>query len=225
MIRQTAFDLGAAPAFRAEDYLIAPPNAAAHAQVMAQVWPGGRLMILGPAGSGKSHLARVWAASASAQVLEAAALGRADLALIEGPLLIEDAERLAGDLAAEEALFHLWNRGAALLVTAARPPGEWGLRLPDLASRMQAMPLAALAPPDEALLAAVLVKLFADRQVAVQPSLIAYLLARMERSIGAARSLVAALDAEALAQGVPITRALAARLPGANGDLDTGKAE
>ncbi|HMS96681.1 MAG TPA: chromosomal replication initiator DnaA, partial [Tabrizicola sp.] len=116
------------------------------------------------------------------------------------------------------ALFHLHNlaiSGGSLLLTARTPPRDWGLSLPDLISRMQATPIVQLEAPDDSLLSAVLVKLFADRQVAVAPNLIPYLVSRMPRSIGAARGLVAALDARALAAGRPITRALAGEVLGA----------
>ena len=112
--------------------------------------------------------------------------------------------------------FHLHvllaRTGGVLLLTAAAPPRDWGLTLPDLMSRMQAAPVTRIEPPDDALLSAVLVKLFADRQLAVAPNLIPYLVARMPRSVGAARELVAALDAAALAEGRPVTRSLAAGL-------------
>ena len=125
-------------------------------------------------------------------------------------MVVEDADEMAGLPAHEEALFHLINHMAAagghLLLTAQRPPRDWGLALPDLLSRMQSIAIARLEAPDDALLSAVLVKLFADRQIAVPPNLIPYLAARMDRSIAAARHLVAALDAHALALGRPVTR-------------------
>jgi chromosomal replication initiation ATPase DnaA len=126
--------------------------------------------------------------------------------------VVEDAERLVG--ADETALFHLHNMlaGKYLLVTAACPPRDWGISLPDLASRMQAVPAARLEAPDDALLTAVLVKLFADRQITVPANLISYLTLRMDRSLHAAGELVAALDARALALGRPVTRALAAEV-------------
>ncbi|MFZ1479477.1 MAG: chromosomal replication initiator DnaA, partial [Paracoccaceae bacterium] len=99
-----------------------------------------------------------------------------------------------------------------LLLTAAAPPRDWGLHLADLLSRLQAAPVAQLQAPDDALLSAVLIKLFADRQITVPPNLIPYLVARMPRSIDAARALVADLDARALQDGRAITRALAADL-------------
>lgn len=217
MIRQLAFDLPSAEAMTRADFFVAPSNALALQTVEDwQSWPGRKLVLVGPEGSGKTHLARVWADLSGGLVLTAADLPEARLAALAGrPVAVEDADRLPPE--AEAALFHLHNlvtEGGALLLTAQTPPRDWGLRLPDLVSRIQAAPLARLEAPDDALLSAVLVKLFADRQVAVPPNLIPYLISRMPRSIGAARALVAALDAAALAAQRPITRALAAGLLG-----------
>ena len=215
--RQMAFDLGQRETFARADFFPSPANAAGWAAVMGwQGWPMGRLLLCGPAGSGKTHLAHVWAAEAGAMLMPARALIGADPTTLPPRLAVEGAEALAGDPAGEEALFHTLNRLAAidgrLLLTARHAPRDWGLRLPDLLSRLQSMALARLSPPDDALLAAVLVKLFADRQIAVPPNLIPYLSARIERSIAAARAIVAALDARALGEGRPVTRALAAEL-------------
>lgn len=214
MIRQLAFDLPSAEAMTRADFFVAPSNALA-LQVVEdwRNWPGRKLLLIGPEGSGKTHLARVWAEMAGALILPAAALRTFDPAdLAATPVAVEDADRLEG---AEAELFHLHNlvtQRESLLLTAQRPPRDWGLRLPDLISRLQAAPIARLDAPDDSLLSAVLVKLFADRQVAVPANLIPYLVSRMPRSIGAARALVAALDAAALAGGRPITRALAAEV-------------
>ena len=133
----------------------------------------------------------------------------------------EDADRLAElptavAAAAEEALFHLCNRlaagGGSLMVSGREPPGRWPLALPDLASRLAAAPVARLEPPDDALLAAVLVKLFADRQLAVAPGLIGYLVGRIDRAFAAAEATVARLDAAGLARHRPITPRLAAEV-------------
>lgn len=226
MSRQYAFDLAAPPTYRAGDYFRAPSNADAWAQVLEAPWPGGRMMLIGAEGVGKSHLAHIWAERVGAEIVAARDLGRADLGRIAGALVVDDAPLLAGDPAGEEALFHLWNRAGPLLITAALPPRDWGLALPDLASRVLSMAQARIEPPDDALLAAVLVKLFADRQVHVQPSLIAYLAARMERSLAAARRLVDELDRRALSLGRPVTRALAASVVGGGAsDLDSGPDE
>lgn len=212
MSRQLAFDLPSAEAMTREHFFVAPSNALALQTVEGwQGWPGRKLLLIGPDGAGKTHLAHVWAALAGAVMLTAEDLAQVDVAsLSDRAVVVEDADRIG---AAETRLFHLHNlvtTGGALLLTARTPPRDWGLALPDLISRMQATPIAHLDAPDDALLSAVLVKLFADRQVAVPANLIPYLVSRMPRSIGAARALVAALDARALALGRPITRSLAA---------------
>lgn len=218
MIRQLTFDLPARTAFRREDFFVSPANATALAALDDwRAWPGGKMLLVGPKGSGKTHLARLWAAEAGAACIPAADLATADLPALSshGAVAVEDAETCAGQAGAEAAFFHLHNlvtQSGHLLVTAARPPRDWGLSLPDLASRLQAAPVARLEAPDDALLSAVLIKLFADRQITVPPTLIPYLVQRMERSIDAARALVARLDAHALAAGRPITRQLAAEL-------------
>ena len=216
MIRQLAFDLPNAEAMTREHFFVAPSNALALQAIESwQDWPGRKQLIVGPEGSGKTHLAHIWAAQARAAILPAKDLAATDIASFSGrAVVVEDADRIG---AAEAQLFHLHNLvtvSGALLLTARTPPRDWGLTLPDLKSRMQAAPIAQLDGPDDALLSAVLVKLFADRQVAVPPNLIPYLISRMPRSIGAARGLVAALDARALAAGRPITRALAGELLG-----------
>lgn len=218
MIRQLAFDLPAREAWRREDFFISPANATALAAVDDwRNWPSGKMVLTGPAGSGKTHLARLWAAEAGAAVLPATDLPHADLPALSayGAVAVEDAEAAAGNPLAEAAFFHLHNlvaQAGHLLVTAARPPRDWGLALPDLASRLQAAALTRIDAPDDALLSAVLIKLFADRQITVPPALIPYLVQRMERSIAAARDIVARLDAHALAAGRPITRQLAAEV-------------
>lgn len=216
MIRQLAFALPNSEAMTREDFFVAPSNALALQTVEGwQDWPGRKLLLIGPEGAGKSHLAHVWAALSGAVIVAGPDLARTDVAVLAGkPVAVEDADRIGP---AEAQLFHLHNlatSGAALLLTARTPPRDWGLGLPDLISRMQATQIARLEAPDDALLAAVLVKLFADRQVAVPSNLIPYLISRMPRSIGAARALVADLDARALAAGRPITRALASEVLG-----------
>ena len=218
MIRQLAFDLPARDALTRAEFFVSPANALALATLDDwHDWPGGKLLLTGPKGAGKTHLAHIWAAEASAAVLSGVDLSTADLpALAEsGRVAVEDAEAVAGHPQAETALFHLHNLllpAGRLLLTAAAPPRDWGLHLADLLSRLQAAPVAQLQAPDDALLSAVLIKLFADRQITVPPNLIPYLVARMPRSIDAARALVADLDARALQDGRAITRALAADL-------------
>lgn len=218
--RQLAFELPARHAFARDDFFVTPANALALAAIDAwQDWPQGRMLLTGPPGAGKTHLARIWADRVQAAFIPATDLDTADLPALAatGAVVIEDAHTLPAGAA--PALFHLHNmlQGAGhLLITAASPPRDWAITLPDLASRMQAMPATRLDAPDDALLTAVLVKLFADRQIAVPASLIGYLTRRMDRSLHAARLLVASLDARALAQGRPITRALAAEVLGAD---------
>ncbi|GKY88329.1 DnaA ATPase domain-containing protein [Sinisalibacter aestuarii] len=225
MARQLTFDLPLREARGRGDFFVSDSNAAAMAALDAwQGWPARKLVLTGPEGAGKSHLAQVWADMAGAQVIAARDLAALDPAsLAGGNVALEDADRIAGDAAAEQAAFHLHNlvlaEGGSLLVTATTPPSRWGLALPDLASRMEGAPMVAIAPPDEALLAAVLVKLFADRQIDPPETLIRYLADRIERSFAAARDIVAALDAAALAEGKPVSRDLARQVLERQGDL------
>lgn len=215
MAEQLAFDLPARPALGRGDFFVSDGNARALAALDGwRGWPGGRFLLLGPPGAGKTHLAHVWAADTGARVIGPGALGPADvprLAVLPA-LAIDGADRGVD----EQSLFHLMNfmaaEGGALLLTATRPPAAWHLGLPDLESRLSAVSAITLPPPDDALLQAVLVKLFADRQLAVTPALIRYLIPRIERSFEAARTVVAQLDAAALAENAPVSRALAARV-------------
>lgn len=215
MTGQLAFDLPAKEVWTRADFFTSPANAQALAAVdQWQGWPDGRMMLLGPQGAGKTHLAHIWAAEVGALWLTPTDLADhlADIPAA-AHVILDGAERVAG--VAETALFHLYNRlipHGRLLLTANTPPRDWGLGLADLISRLQSMPVARLEAPDDALLAAVLVKLLADRQIAAPANLVAYLLPRMERSIAAARALVATLDARALASHRPITRQLAAEV-------------
>ncbi|WCR09272.1 chromosomal replication initiator DnaA [Paracoccus stylophorae] len=220
MSRQLTLDLTTPPAHARVDFLPAPANADALAVLDApQDWPQGRMLLIGPEGSGKTHMAAFWAAENGARRITAAALRpeAADLLAAEsGALVVEDADRAGRAALAEQALFHLWNlcgaRDCLLLLTARTAPRDWGLVLPDLRSRMDAMPQVRLGPPDEALMAAVLVKLFADRQLIVPAGLIDWLVIRMDRDLGQARRLVAAIDRAAMARQGPVTRRIAADL-------------
>jgi len=153
VIRQLAFDLPAREAFRREDFFVSPANAVALAAVDGwQGWPGGKMLLVGPKGSGKTHLARLWAAEAGAAVIPGADLAGADLPGLSahGAVAVEDAEAVAGHADREAAFFHLHNlvvQAGSLLVTAKTPPRDWGLGLPDLASRLQAAPLTPLGRP------------------------------------------------------------------------------
>lgn len=222
MAEQLVFDLPARPALGRGDFYVSEANRAAADAIAAwRDWPDRKLALVGPPGSGKTHLVHVWAADCGARVADARALASADIpALATGPVAVEDADMLSGG-DAEEALLHLHNlvltEGGSLLLTAASPPARWPLALPDLTSRVQGAAVAKLAPPDDALLSAVIVKLFADRQVAVRPAAIAYMVRRIERSFAAAGEVVETLDRAALAEQAPITRALAAAV------LDNGR--
>jgi chromosomal replication initiation ATPase DnaA len=170
-------------------------------------------MLTGPEGSGKSHLAAIWAEMAGARLISSHALEQATVpaALATGALVVEDI--VAGALD-ERALFHLLNlareEGAFVLLTARSPPATFAIR--DLGSRVMALPVVAMAPPDDALLRAVLVKLFGDRQLAVDESVIGYVALRIERSFAAAQAVVARLDEEAMRHQRPLTRAFAAEI-------------
>jgi chromosomal replication initiation ATPase DnaA len=208
---QLAIDLPHRPAFGRADFLVSECNAAALGWIERwPQWPARALVLHGPAGSGKSHLAHLWRERTGGtlipgdelQPLEPDQLARCRAVALDGA---EDAP--------EEALLHLYNccreAGASLLVVAREAPANWPVALPDLASRLRAAPSVSIALPDDALLAAVLVKHFADRQVRVAPGIIAFLVRRMERSFAAAGALAARLDRLSLSAGRPIGLALA----------------
>lgn len=202
MAEQLTFDLPMRTALGRDDYYVSVANAVAVAGIDGwRDWPHAKMVLVGPDGAGKTHLAHVWAEAAGAQVVRAADIEALDLETIGSGLAVEDADRgLTG--AQETALFHLHNalaaRGGALLLTARRDPARWPLRLPDLKSRVQQAGVLKLGPPDDALLAALMVKLAADRQMRLDPGLIGYALLRMERSFAAAQALIAAIDARSL---------------------------
>jgi chromosomal replication initiation ATPase DnaA len=217
--RQLALALSHAESFGREDFLEGPSNTAA-LKLLEQWpdWPATAIALVGPEGAGKSHLAAIWAEISGARLVAARSLRPSDLlaALATGALVVEDAAPGNFD---EAAFFHLLNlvreEEAYLLVTARTAPASWPMRTADLASRFRAMPVLTLLAPDDALFRAVLVKLFADRQVQVDESVIGYLASRLERSFAAARAAVQQLDRTALGRQRPITRALAVELFGA----------
>lgn len=200
------------------DFFVAPSNALAFQMLEEwQDWPARKLILIGPAGAGKSHLAAIWQESAGALEVTANTLRDADIpALAAQKVVVEDIDRLALDAHQQEALFHLHNAlsaaGRALLLTARTPPRDWPLTLPDLQSRLAAIPTCRIGAPDESLLAAVLVKQFGDRQIAVPPNVITYLTSRMERSLATARNLVAMIDEIALSEKRAVSRKLAERV-------------
>ena len=215
--RQLALALPHEESFAREDFLVGEPNYSALATIERWPdWPGRALLLIGPEGSGKSHLAGIWSELAGARRIAARALGETDLlaALATGALVVEYVQAELD----ERALFHLLNlvreEEGFVLITARLAPANWDVALPDLVSRLRAIPSVTLAAPDETLLRAVLVKLFADRQLAVDENLIRYIMTRVERSFAAARQAVATLDREALRLQRPVTRALAAELLG-----------
>jgi chromosomal replication initiation ATPase DnaA len=216
--RQLAFALDPRENFSREDFLVGPGNAAALQLVESWPhWPARTIALIGPEGSGKSHLAAIWAGAAGGRRLASRALDEAAVpaALSTGALVIE---RAGDDDVDERAMFHLLNlaqeQRAFLLITGRTAPAAWPIGLPDLASRLRALPVVTLAAPDDAMLRAVLVKLFADRQLAVDDGLISFLMVRIERSFAAARRVVAELDREALRRQRPVTRALAGEILG-----------
>jgi DnaA regulatory inactivator Hda len=211
------------PAQGGDDFLVAPSNAGAVAWLDRWPdWPTPALVIHGPAGCGKSHLAQVFLAMAKGQAVTAGRLRDETPQSLVGaaPALVLDGVEAVLAAGLERAFLHLYNSVCEarrhLLVTAQSAPARWDVQLPDLASRLKAAMSCEIGPPDDPLIAAVLVKLFADRQLKVDDGVVSFLLTRMERSFDAARRLVAEIDAASLAQRraitVPLVRAVLARL-------------
>lgn len=197
-----------------DDLVISDPMSAAVTIVdQWPVWPSPVVILVGPAGSGKSHLARIWSEKSGAVPVQPSAGSLAANQVGAAPLLFEDADRTGFD---DTELFHLINAvrqaGSHLLITARSWPVSWPVALADLASRLKAATVVEIGEPDDALLRQVLFKLFADRQLLVDDKLVDYLVARMERSLDAAISLVDRLDKLALSRGRKISRALAAEI-------------
>ncbi len=210
--RQLPLSLPHRAAMSRADYLVGDANRAAIAVVdQWPAWPDRAVLIAGPAGSGKTHLVEIWRTASGAAVAAANALTDVERMIDAGAVAVEDLH--AGPLD-EAALFHLMNlageRRVPLLMTSRAPAVALRIRLPDLASRLRAARPVELGAPDDALLRLVLVKLFADRQLTVDPGVVETIVTRMERSLDAANRVVAELDAEALAEGRAITRRLAA---------------
>jgi chromosomal replication initiation ATPase DnaA len=214
---QLILDLGHRPALGREDFLVAPGNQVAVDWIDRWPdWPQPGLALHGEAGAGKTHLSHVWQGRSGAVRLDPRALLAAEPPELLGDAVacvFDEAEALWASPAlrpqSERRLLHLFNligqSGGHMLFVGRAAPARWPIDLADLRSRLAALPAVALGPPDEALIEAVLVKLFADRQLAVEPAVVRYLLRRMERSFAAARALVAAIDRESLRSGRPVT--------------------
>jgi chromosomal replication initiation ATPase DnaA len=225
--KQLAFDLPLEPRFGREDFLVSPSNEAAYGLVESwPEWPDTILVLVGPPGSGKSHLASIWAETAKAWTVDAFEVTheRVPHLVSNGALVIEDMDRADRD---EAALFHLLNlareRKAYLLITSETPPDRWGLKVPDLLSRLRLAPSISLEAPDDALLKAVLVKLFVDRQLVVDTSVVDYIALRIERSLAEAAAIVTALDREALSRGRRVSRPMAAEVLGNHQETEDGE--
>lgn len=218
MAQQLSFELPAKVALGRDDYFVSAANALAVTLIDApQDWPGGKLVLCGPEGAGKTHLVHVWAAQTGARIIRARDLvDSAVPGLAQGPVAVEDVPDIATDPAAQTALFHLHNlvlaEGHNLLLTGRPVPHLWAIPLPDLQSRIEAAQHVALDHPDDSLLAAVLAKLFNDRQIMPRPDVIPYLVRHMNRSLNAAADIVRRLDRVSLEERRSLSRGLAARL-------------
>mgnify|MGYP002403333026 CR=1 FL=1 len=222
--RQLPLELGHAPGFSRDELVVSPANAEAVSLLDSWPdWPSSVIVLAGPPGSGKSHVGAIWRDLSGAAAVDRGAIGEAEIAAAaEGPILIDDAD--AGGLD-EAGLFHLFNAvrqsGAHMLLTARRFPAAWGVKLPDLASRLKAAATVEIHEPDDLLLSGVITKLFADRQVEVDQQVVQFLVKRMERSLATAIRVVEKLDRRALEEKSRITRQLAANVLGA---MDAGQA-
>jgi chromosomal replication initiation ATPase DnaA len=214
--RQLIFDLPHRPAFGRDDFLVSRSNAEAVAFIDRwPAWLSTALALVGPAGSGKTHLAEVWRRMSDAEAVSARGLSESRIPslLAGGAVVIEDAP---GPALNESALFHLLNlsreQKAYVLLTAREAPAGWNLKLQDLGSRLRAVPVATLGLPDDDLLRGVIVKLFADRQIFVDEAVVSYILTRIPRALAAARTLVAEIDRRSLEEKADVTRNFVARV-------------
>jgi len=222
--RQLPLDLGHGVGYSRDELVVSRANAEAAALVDRWPdWPAPVVVLAGPSGAGKTHIAEIWRGDAGAMQVPAFAVADAAARFAGHPVLIDDVDAVTID---QQGLFHLINavRGAGshLLLTARRFPSAWGVALPDLASRLKAAATVEIHEPDDLLLSGVLTKLFADRQVEVEPHVVQYLVRRIERSLATAMQVVERLDRAALEQKARITRALAAEVVGA---MDEGQGE
>jgi chromosomal replication initiation ATPase DnaA len=214
--RQLAFALPHAESLTRDNFLEGPANEAALSLVDSWPdWPNRVMLLVGPEGSGKSHLAAIWAEQAGARSTSARSLTASTVpgALATGALVVEDLKPADFD---ERALFHLLNLAredaAYILITARVAPSAYEIELRDLRSRLRAVPVVSLAPPDDLLFRGLIVKFCADRQLSIDETVVSYLATRIERSYAGARQAIDLLDTEALRLGRPVTRALAAEL-------------
>lgn len=226
MAEQLPLPLPAKQALGREDFFVSTANELAVSALENPAnWPLGKLVLVGPPGAGKTHLAHVWAGDEGAEILTAAALADLDIDQIATrALVIEDLPILHANAKAQTALFHLHNlmaeRGLSLLMTSATPPNHLNLDLRDLQSRLSGTSVVEIGPPDEPLLQVVLMKLFNDRQINPEPGFFDYVLPRLPRSFAAARKFVTQMDARALAEGRAIGPRLAGEVLTTNLDFD-----
>ncbi|MEM9426580.1 MAG: chromosomal replication initiator DnaA [Pseudomonadota bacterium] len=218
MARQLAFDLPVRESRSRGDFFVSDANALALTRLDdATLWPNHKLVLVGPEGAGKTHLAHVWADATGALLLTPDVLEALDVPGTDCAVALDTADILTANQ--EEAVFHLHNHlsanALAFLLVARTPPAQWKLTLPDLKSRMVAADTVRIEAPDDALLSAVMVKQFADRQLAVAPNVIAWLVDHMDRSFASAQRMVDALDKAALAEGRAVTRPLAQKVAAA----------
>ncbi len=218
--RQYPLPLPHREAMEADDFMVTASNREAVAWLDKWPdWPAHCLVIHGPAGSGKTHLAHVWQARSHGKSVTLAELTAQDagtLIMNNRVISLDDAEKISGDAPREEALFHLYNllreMKGFLLLTAQHAPAQWHIRLADLRSRLLSVPAVALTAPDDDLMAALLIKQFRDRQIDIGMDVVDYLLPRITRTPAVLRSVVTELDRASLAEGRGITVALARRL-------------
>lgn len=217
MPEQLTFDLPVRTSRRRGDFFVSEANALAVARLdTPETWPNGKLVLFGPESSGKSHLAHIWAEAHDALVMTPGAWPIQAVPALNRGCVIEDCDITTLSEETQEKLFHIHNhlaaQGLPLLFVSRRPPALWNLTLPDLKSRMEATDSVRIDEPDDALLAALILKLFADRQIEVTPTLITWMVPRIDRSFAAAQAAVAALDDASLELKRPITRDLARRV-------------